>query len=58
GAICFAFSDSLIALNRWHAPIPAASYLIMTTYWIALIFITASTRPAWRARTATGDAGM
>jgi uncharacterized membrane protein YhhN len=33
GAILFALSDSLIALHRFHAPIPAADVPIMLLYW-------------------------
>jgi uncharacterized membrane protein YhhN len=34
GAILFGCSDSLIALNRFHAPVPAAAWLIMALYWL------------------------
>lgn len=45
GAILFALSDSLIALDRFHAPIPAASVPIMLLYWAGQLGI------AWSART-------
>jgi uncharacterized membrane protein YhhN len=44
GAILFALSDSLIALHRFHAPIPAANVPIMLLYWAGQLGI------AWSAR--------
>lgn len=35
GAIIFAASDTMIAVNRFHAPFPAARVLILSTYWLA-----------------------
>ena len=34
GAILFILSDSLIALNKFAMPIPAAGFLIMSTYTV------------------------
>jgi len=34
GALLFGLSDSLIALNRFHAPVPGAAWLIMGLYWL------------------------
>jgi uncharacterized membrane protein YhhN len=34
GALAFAASDSLIALDRFHAPIPGARWAIMPLYWL------------------------
>ena len=42
GAVVFAASDSVIALDRFHAPIPGARFLVMITYWIALALLAAS----------------
>jgi len=42
GAIVFAFSDSLIAVNRFYAPFTGASIAIMVTYWLAQVLIAAS----------------
>lgn len=33
GAVLFGLSDSLIALGRFHAPIPGARWLVMALYW-------------------------
>lgn len=35
GAIVFAASDTMIAVNKFHAPFPAARVLILSTYWLA-----------------------
>jgi len=40
GAVLFILSDSLIAVNRFLAPVPLSGYLIMTTYYLAQVFIT------------------
>lgn len=34
GAILFMISDSVLALNRFHAPVPYAAFVIMSTYWL------------------------
>ena len=39
GALLFIASDSLIAVNKFAVPVPAADYLIMVTYYIALFLI-------------------
>lgn len=44
GAVCFAASDSLIALNRFHAPLEAARMPIMALYWLGQWGIAASAR--------------
>lgn len=33
GALLFGLSDSLIAIDRFHAPVPGARWLIMALYW-------------------------
>lgn len=33
GALLFALSDSLIGLDRFHAPLPGARYAIIALYW-------------------------
>ncbi len=35
GAGLFVVSDALIAIDRFHAPLPAATALILSTYWVA-----------------------
>jgi uncharacterized membrane protein YhhN len=42
GAVVFGASDSVIALDRFHAPIPGARFLVMITYWMALALLAAS----------------
>jgi alkenylglycerophosphocholine hydrolase len=42
GAVIFGVSDTVIALDRFHAPVPAARYIIILTYWAALWLIAAS----------------
>ena len=39
GAIFFVISDSLLAINKFHHPIPFASFLIMSTYLLAQFLI-------------------
>lgn len=48
GAILFAFSDLLIGLDRFHAPLSGSAYPIILTYWLgqALIAASALRRPA------------
>ena len=60
GAILFAFSDTLIALDRYHAPIEGARIPIILTYYIAQLFIALSVfgveDDAGASRGLTGDA--
>lgn len=44
GAVSFGLSDTLIALDRWYAPIPYARYVIMALYWLGQFGIGLSTR--------------
>src|SRR4030042_3855022 len=39
GAISFIVSDSIIAINKFMMPVPAADYIIMITYDLALFLI-------------------
>lgn len=39
GAICFAASDTLIALDRFRAPLPGARWPIMLLYWLGQLGI-------------------
>jgi uncharacterized membrane protein YhhN len=39
GAILFIISDSLIAINKFLAPVPASDYLAMLTYYLAQFLI-------------------
>jgi uncharacterized membrane protein YhhN len=40
GAVSFIVSDSIIAINKFMTPVPAADYLVMVTYYLALFLIT------------------
>jgi alkenylglycerophosphocholine hydrolase len=42
GALAFGLSDSLLALHRFHAPLPGASVAIMLTYWAGQLGIALS----------------
>lgn len=42
GAVVFGLSDSLIALDRFDAPVPGARWLIMATYWAGQLAIARS----------------
>lgn len=50
GAVVFGASDTLIALDRFHAPIDGARYVIIVTYWAALALIAASAVRVARSR--------
>jgi alkenylglycerophosphocholine hydrolase len=45
GAILFGLSDTLIAIDRFHAPFPGARYAIILLYWAGQAGIAASARP-------------
>jgi uncharacterized membrane protein YhhN len=42
GAVLFLVSDALLAINRFHTPLPAASWLVLGTYYPAQLFIAGS----------------
>lgn len=44
GAVLYATSDSLLAVNRFLSPLPAADLLVMSTYWGAQAAIASSIR--------------
>jgi len=46
GGILFGLSDTLIAIDRFRAPIPAAPYAIILLYWAGQAGIAASALPA------------
>jgi len=50
GAIVFAVSDTLIAFDRFHAPIPGVRYAIMFLYWAGQLGIALSTLRGANAR--------
>jgi uncharacterized membrane protein YhhN len=45
GAVLFAASDTLLALDRFHRPIPNARVSIMALYWSGQLLISLSARP-------------
>jgi YhhN-like protein len=45
GALLFAASDSLIALDRFHAPLGAAGHAILPLYWLGQLGIALSAAP-------------
>lgn len=47
GALLFAASDSLIALDRFHAPIQGVHVPIILLYWVGQLGIALSVRRAW-----------
>lgn len=44
GGALFVCSDALLAFDRFHTPLPAASLLVLSTYWAAQWCIAASLR--------------
>ncbi len=44
GALLFAVSDTLIAFNKFHAPVAGARYSIITLYWLGQLGIAMSAR--------------
>lgn len=42
GAVLFVISDSILAINKFYAPVPMSSFLIMSTYLAAQFFIVKS----------------
>jgi len=45
GALLFAASDSILALDKFHRPLRGASVPIMALYWAGQFFIALSARP-------------
>ena len=39
GAASFIVSDSIIAINKFMMPVPAADYIVMITYYLAILLI-------------------
>jgi alkenylglycerophosphocholine/alkenylglycerophosphoethanolamine hydrolase len=42
GALVFGLSDTMIAIDRFHAPFAGARWMIILTYWAALVLLAAS----------------
>lgn len=53
GAVLFGLSDSLIALNQFHAPIAGVAYPIILLYWLGQAGIALSARPLRQRRSPT-----
>lgn len=47
GGMSFVVSDALLAIDRFHTPLPAAAALVLTSYWIAQYLIG---RSVWQHR--------
>jgi len=45
GGLAFLLSDTLLAYDRFHAPLPAASWLVLGSYYAAIALLASST---WR----------
>lgn len=56
GAFLFALSDSLIGLDRFHAPIAYVRYAIIVLYWLGQVGLAWSARPLGIADAPTGGA--
>ena len=50
GALAFIASDTLLAFNRFDAPVPGAAYLVIGLYWLGQLGIAASAWDHTRAR--------
>ncbi|WP_427914661.1 lysoplasmalogenase family protein [Ramlibacter sp. MMS24-I3-19] len=46
GALLFMLSDTLLALNRFTAPLPLAPLLVLSTYYAAQLLIASNAHPA------------
>lgn len=44
GAVLYAVGDSLIAIDKFHASVPSAHYVIITAYWLGQFGIALSVR--------------
>lgn len=44
GALCFVLSDSLLAINKFHTPLPLAGLWVMSTYGLAQFYIVKTSR--------------
>ena len=44
GALFFVLSDSLLAINKFHTPLPLAGLLVMSTYGLAQYYIVKTSR--------------
>ncbi|HYD75956.1 lysoplasmalogenase family protein [Ramlibacter sp.] len=46
GSVFFMLSDSLLALNRFHQPLPMAQFWVLSTYYAAQALIACNSRPS------------
>jgi uncharacterized membrane protein YhhN len=44
GALLFAFSDSVLAINRFAVSLPLSGYIVIITYWLGQTAIAMSAR--------------
>lgn len=49
GGFLFMVSDALLAINRFHTPLPASSLWILASYWSAQWLLASSLKPATEA---------
>jgi uncharacterized membrane protein YhhN len=47
GGFSFVVSDALLAIDRFHAPLPAAALWVLASYWVAQFLIG---RSVWQSR--------
>ncbi len=52
GGVLFMASDSLLAINKFASPLPLSALWILSTYWLAQLFIAAALAPPRRPLTA------
>lgn len=59
GSLFFIASDSLLAFNRFYAPIPGEKIWVLSTYWIAqTLFALSLHRSSWVERTSSAIVNM
>ena len=49
GGLLFVLSDALLAINRFHTPLPASSLWILSSYWAAQWLLARSLKPSQAA---------
>ena len=58
GAVLFGLSDTLLAADRFRAPLPGARYGVILLYWAGLGGMAASAVMGCRGQTRGNDAGQ
>lgn len=57
GGALFLVSDALLAIDRFHTPLPLAALLVLGTYWPAQLLIALSVRPPGQGARPADDGG-